>query len=191
MRKIALVQATQRLEKARRAVAQMKAAKSYAAFEEAWSEFLIGGGGVYAKLETGAKANGTSNAWFGRKKHDRGEDALLRYLHHARNTEEHGLEGSTVEAAQMQLGGQGFIEKLVWRNGQLEEFRASPGIEVRIDRRAMLVTVHDKRFGDSFEPPQTHLDQPLTDASPQNVATLALAYLEGLVAEAAKLPECP
>jgi hypothetical protein len=54
-------------------------------------------GGIYAKLEQGSRTNGRSRAWYGRIKNVRKNDELLSYLHHARNSEEHGLDGSLLE----------------------------------------------------------------------------------------------
>jgi hypothetical protein len=47
-----------------------------------------------------------------------------------------------------------------------------------------LITVKDSRYNDSFDPPTTHLNQPIAHISPIGVARLALPYLESLIAEA-------
>jgi len=52
-----------------------------------------------------------------------------------------------------------------------------------------LVTVHDRRHGNSFDPPLMHLGRPIVDKSPPALAKMAIRYLEGLLKEASKLPK--
>lgn len=191
MRKNALVQAVGRLSKAYSAVNRMQLAKDYAALEEAWSDFLMAAGGVYSKLEQGAKGCGASEGWFGRKKHDRKTDELLSYLHHARNADEHGIEPTTNHQQRVGIGGNGYVRRLVMEGSKVIEFDADPGIHVVVEDFAALVPAHDRRYGDSFNPPTQHLGQPIPDTSPIGVARLGLAYLEGLISEGGQLPERP
>jgi hypothetical protein len=52
--------------------------------------------------------------------------------------------------------------------------------------QAHLITVRG-RGNDTYQPPTTHLGQPLQDQSPFNVATLAIDYLSSLIEEAKRL----
>src|SRR5690606_27755019 len=88
----AVEQAKIRLKKAETAIARLKSADSFEQAEDAWTDFLSATSTIYSKLEQGAKVNGKSSAWFGRKKKERKDDPLLRYLHYARNSDEHGVQ---------------------------------------------------------------------------------------------------
>ncbi len=197
----AIEEAKIRLQRAREAVAVLEGVKkegrdfSFAEIDSAWWAFLLAASGIYTKLEQGAKGNGKSTAWFGREKHLRKKDSLLSYLHHARNSEEHSIEGSTHPT--------GFTIKST--NPRVKVVYSDPDtlevdrIEVPADLKQgdpigefvvlglRLVKVTDSRYGDTFSVPTHHLGQPIPDISPLGVAMLGLAYLEKLVAEASAL----
>ena len=81
----AIEQAQQRLANANEALSRLESANTLLAVERAWSEYLIAVSAIYSKLEIGSKGFGPSEAWFGRKKKQRKDDALLRYLQQARH----------------------------------------------------------------------------------------------------------
>lgn len=58
----------------------------------AWTDFLMAAGAVYSKLATGSMGNGKTRAWWGRQVKKRKDHPVMSYLHHARNTAEHGIE---------------------------------------------------------------------------------------------------
>lgn len=194
MKRAAVDQARNRLEKARRALADMKNSRLLDATASAWSNFLVASSGVYSKLEQGAKGAGLSEAWFGRKKHERRTDRLLQYIHQARNADEHGIEPITrAELASLQVSGGGAYRFDGIVGGDDTNLKITheggPPPVVLVGRRMKLTTVKDSRYGDSFDPPAEHLGAPISDRSPIGVASLALSYLEGLLAEAAQLAE--
>lgn len=88
----AVEQAKVRLQKAEKALQELQAATNYDGAESAWIDFLVAASTIYSKLQQGAKSNAKSRAWYASKKKERKEDPLLRYLHQARNSEEHGTE---------------------------------------------------------------------------------------------------
>jgi hypothetical protein len=195
MKKIAITQARGRLEKVQAALAALTQARTFADADSAWSDFLLASSGVYSKLEQGAKGAGKSEAWFGRKKYERKHDPLLRYIHHARNADEHGIEpvtahhtGSFAAAGNgaYRLDGSGGPDhvdlKITHLGGE------PPRIEITRPS-VKLVLVRDARYGDTFEPPAAHLGNALEDQSPLAVAKLALSYLECLLAEGSELVE--
>src|SRR5207249_4288002 len=92
---VALALAKNKLYVAAESNAKLQAATTYVDAELAWSAFIMAASTIYSKLEQGAKSSGKSQGWFGRKKKERRTDALLRYLHFARNSDEHGLEFGT------------------------------------------------------------------------------------------------
>ena len=151
-------------------------------------------------LSRGAKGKGTSVGWFGRKKNERRDDPLLRYLHFARNSDEHGIERVVSRFQQKgELFGRRpkFGESVPLKKQRLDEFTLEPHgpiLDVALEGPTIkLIRVHDRRYGDHCDPPQSHLgvDIPFYER-PANVAALALAYLKALVAEAEVLaPAAP
>ena len=103
MKQAALIQAKERLDRARDALKHMDQATTFSSFEKPWADFLHASSGIYSKLEQGCKGCQTSQGWFGRKKHDRKKDQLLSYLHHARNTDEHGIGGTTLQYTEVKI----------------------------------------------------------------------------------------
>ena len=188
MNKQATAKAATKLERLTRSVEAMKTAESSEAIEDAWVDFLIAASTFYSTLEQGAKTNDKSKAWFGRKKHERRTDQLLRYLHHARNAEEHGIARITgrsnskiflkSKGAAVMLQSDGKNWNVVSQTGDVEY----PGDVVT------LVRVQDIRFGDWFDPPEQHLGQNLNDTSPPAIAELGAAYLGEMLSEAKALP---
>jgi hypothetical protein len=194
----AVKQAKLRLIKAEKALAIMQAAKTLDDTEEAWTDFLIAAATIYSKLEQGSKQNPISKGWYERKKGERRKDPLLRYLHFARNSNEHGIERvveSTGENRDALTGrklevnervpttvqqvdpitGQTFgpISKAVMAGPSLRPMRA-----------------HDRRFNDYCDPPETHLGQPLEFMDFADVlAEAAMPYLRKLVGDAEALTD--
>jgi hypothetical protein len=87
----ALAAAKVRLERAKNAVTALDTAITLADMHSAWSAFLLAAGGIYSKLQRGAKGDSKSVAWFGGITHVRKTDPLLSYIHQARNSEEHSV----------------------------------------------------------------------------------------------------
>lgn len=88
----ALNQARERLEKAEFADHALQSAVSLKETKAAWSDFLLAANVIFSKLQQGSKGHPKSIYWFGTVVNKRKNDSLLRYLHHARNADEHGLE---------------------------------------------------------------------------------------------------
>lgn len=207
-------QAAQRLHSAQDALAAFDAADTASDVEAArrhWWSFLVGVSGAYSKLEQGAKCCGRCTAWFGRVKHLRRTDPLLSYLHHARDSDTHGLADVTASVPQgfsiktsgaFGMGESGIDFK--FKNQDDAEPRAvkikvndgqgperdviSRVLQQSIDHRLRLVRVTDDRFSDSFNPPTKHLQMDLDDTSPGAVGNLAVAYMRKLMEEAESMP---
>jgi len=181
MKKIAIDAAREWLDRAKVAYDSMRAADSFEKMEAAWTDFLLFSNRVYARLEQGAKGNGTSFGWYGRKKHERRKDKLLSYVKNARDADEHGLERITKR--EPGTIGVKFPEGAVVTGGVVEEGRiefelAHPRpVEVRIDG-ASIKLIEVSNSGDKYEP---------TDTNPLVVADSLIGHLEGLIAEAEKL----
>lgn len=191
----AVEQAHARLKRAERALADLKAAPDYTTAEDAWTDFLLAVAGIYSKLEQGAKGNGKSAAWFGRKKAERKSDPLLRYLHFARNSDEHGIERTTSRAKGNAMG----FDNKPLKFGEKVEVLVShydPVAKKPIGEQTpgylpgpglVMVRAHDRRYGDFCDPPQMHVGTEIIGQFPDVTAELAVAYLSDLVSEAAVL----
>ncbi len=184
MDKAAVAQARGRLKRAMSALEKMLSTDEIPEFENAWSEFLLAAGGVYAKLEAGAKTNTKSAGWFGRAKNLRRKDPLLQYIHHARNSDEHGLEFGAAYNARINFTGQAVYDISITNGAPVVSIRLEdPNLEI-VHVTPTLVTVKDEKYGDEFHPPTEHLGTPIADADPIAVAGLAVAYLTKLIDEA-------
>lgn len=188
----AIEQAKARLQKAEKALADLKAAEYFDDAESAWSDFLLAASGIYSKLEQGAKGYPKSEPWFGAEKHLRKTDPLLRYIHFARNVDEHGLERVTeqsLENINMKFNERKHF-KLQRLNQETREPEGEPMDAVLAGPTLKVVRVYDRRFGDFADPPETHLGNPVHFASsfPDEIGDVALKYLRSMIERAEKLP---
>jgi hypothetical protein len=188
MDKTAVVVATEYLARAETALNAIDHAQTLTEMETAWSDFLTAANRVFSKLEQGAKINGKSKAWFGRKKHERRTDPILRYVHHARNADEHGLAKITEKtAAGLALG----VGPGIWRfdgsigpGGQMKitalggQVAGESKFVETIPAKVNLVRVYD--CGDPYDPPPGKL--------PDEVAKITLNYIRDMITEASQLP---
>lgn len=202
MKSVALHKAKEHLKLAKEAATKLTLEDGFKPYERAWTEFLAQVSRLYSKMEQGSKGCGKSEAWFGRKKHDRKKDPLLSYLHHARDCEEHGIDyGTALRADETTIK---FPQTAEVSFRALVKVNEDGSVDMRdatvvtpdgefshaehVNPRVELVTVKDDRFHDSFDPPNEHLGKPLEDVSPPTVAALAISYLERLLEEASELP---
>lgn len=188
MDKTAVSAASEELARAEVALQALEGAETLPEIETAWRDFLIAANRVFTKLEQGAKTKGQSMPWFGRKKHDRRTDAALRYVHHARNADEHGLGKVTERTApglavgvgpgawrfDGTIGARGHM-KVTAMGGQVPG--QSKFVEA-IPSKVHLVRVHDR--GDAYDPP---------DKFPDVVGGQALKYIQDMIAQARQLPD--
>lgn len=188
MKAKALDDARRRLAKAADARDRMEGGAHQGALLDAWDDFLIAAAGVYSKLEQGAKDDKASAAWYQGRKQARKHDDLLRYIHHARNSEEHTIAGS-VDQVGFRFTDCGKDVRLVDRGpGRLPDVvvpATSSGSLKILPPGARLLPVRDR--GVVYDPPSTHLGQPIEGRNPYMVTKLAVEYLAAMVTEAAGL----
>ena len=98
MRAKAIIECRERLLRAEDALAAMRDAKTYSLFRRNWSYFLLAAAGVYAMLHEGSKGCQKSRDWCNLRKKERKNDPMLSYLHHARDSAEHGLGALSPQA---------------------------------------------------------------------------------------------
>jgi len=195
----AIRQSIARLQKARDALNRLKTATTLDETESAWADLLLSGNAVYSKLEQGAKVSGKASAWYGRVKKLRKDDPLLSYMHHARNSEEHGIEDVTkrMKAGEATITIREPFDPSKLQGVQLK-IGADSGGHVQVsssnedvvstrmyDKPSLaLVCVKDPRFSDHFDPPYEHLGAKLHDQSPLTVGSLFVVYLAALIDDA-------
>ncbi len=122
--------------------------KGHAALAAHWSSFLVYANRVFTKLEQGAKA-GPAKGWWDGIKRTRKEDELLRYIQHARNADEHGIGPITPRISAKRMGvsfGPDGVRHLV------------------APEATLMVPVYDR--GKRYDPPESHLGQPLNIGRP-------------------------
>ncbi len=192
MDKTAYEKANDRYRKAERHLAEIAASQTYEQFKSAWTDFLLAWNTGYTVLEQGAKATPQCKQWFGSTvKKDRRSDPLIQYMHQARNADEHGVKPiSDIKPGSVGVKsttGALYIKRGVIGNGRIEievdEKYGKPIFEIT-PATAILVTVHDDRFKQSFDPPTHHNGEPIADTSPLSVATLALSHLNDVLIRA-------
>ena len=203
MKPVALIKAREHLDLAKAAAERLNLENGFKAYEQAWSDFLSQASRFYSKMEQGCKGCNKSEPWFGNKKHERRTDALMSYLHHARDSDEHGLERIAEKTGErlnvhMKKGATDVhakFEMMLDSNGKIHIRNPETSTPQSIDRfemvnpRTELVTVRDHRFGDKFNPPEMHLDRPIVDKTPLGLAKIAIRYLESALNEASTLPK--
>ena len=187
----AIEQARSRLQKAERALATLKAAEYFDDAENAWSDFLLAASGIYSKLEQGAKGFPKSEPWFGVEKPLRKTDPLLRYIHFARNADEHGLERVTEQSLEnLNLK---FNERHLYKARRINKDTNEPEgeeFDVAVAGPTLkVVRVYDRRFGDFADPPETHLGKPVQFGTsfPDQIGDVAVEYLRSMIERAEKL----
>ncbi|MBH5397885.1 hypothetical protein HZZ13_08780 [Bradyrhizobium sp. CNPSo 4010] len=193
MKAIALQQAEVALGQAKSAVHAMDTATKLTEIELAWSDLLTAAQRVYSKLEQGAKGEPESYRWWSEMRHARRTKPILRYTHHARNADLHGLEPITDrEPASVALGvgpgawrfdgtlGPGGTLQVTALGGQ--DPQKSKFVELKA-ASVRLVPVWDR--GDKYDPPTSSDGQPI---SPSSAAHEVLTRLTAIVEDASKLP---
>lgn len=201
MKPVAIEKASDHLDLAKQAAEKLNLENGFKPFERAWSEFVAQANRVYSKLEQGAKGCNQSEPWFGGKKAERKGDALLAYLHHARNSDEHGLDYITQRGAdsmtlgfpetkEVKVGFEMMIDDkgaMHIRNPKVDSPNGGVNSVEIVNPRVELIPVKDR--GVTYNPPEMHAGMPIVDRSPGGTASLAIGYLEGLLDEAVALPK--
>lgn len=195
----AIAQARARLVKAEKALASFEAATTLEDAEEAWSDFLLAASTIYSKLEQGSKGHNRSAPWFGKKKKERRDDDLLRYLHFARNSDEHGIQRVSAttgpnfrgDGRAMRFNEREYVkmQKVNRQSGEPE----GPLIDgVLAGPTLKPVRATDSRYGDYCDPPEIHLGEAIKYCSfVDGLAKAAIPYLRQLIEEAQELADSP
>lgn len=191
----AVEQAMKRLAKAEKSAMDLANATNLDDAEEAWTDFLIAVSTIYSKLEQGAKGSPKSEPWYGKKKKERKSDPLLRYLHFARNSNEHGIERiSSVTPPNWDVDNAPlkFNERRQYKAQFIDKTTKEPTgnlIDVVIAGPTLKpIKVTDSRFNDECDPPTTHLGNEIEFADfIDKLAHAAMPYFRNMLQEAETL----
>ena len=175
------------LKRARRSVAEMKAAHAFAQFESSWQDALTHIERSWNKTKR-AFTDGGYEPWRGARERERVTDPLLHYAKVARDSDEH-----TVAATLEQLPGsvtinpsQGnslFIEEMRIQGGKLAIKGADPGVAVTVTPPGAKLLPATSR-GVTCQPPAEHLGKPLEPSNPVTVAEAAIDYYQSALDDA-------
>lgn len=192
MSKPAIARLRKDLWAAERAIHGMESARSFDEFEEAWLQILNNLGKLWEKLDALSKAaRGTFLGWYGQQAGFRRDDPLLRYLHHARNADQHTMQAVIAHQPGTRSisvpGGPGevHIKHLEIRGGKVLHYQGSHPLTVKeAPARVELLRVEDRGVG--YDPPTAHLGIPLSRLDPTFVAKTGVDFHRGVIDEAAE-----
>jgi hypothetical protein len=179
------------LEEARAALQEMREAHDLAAYEKAWKLFLIHLERVWNKLCNHLSKSPKYRNWtvISHTKQLRANDPLLSYLTNARGADEHTIE----EITEKQPGGIGInladpnehhIEHMAIsvKNGNIS-MQSKQSVRVDFIPGRLKLNSITSRSG-TYNPPDTHLDNPIKSIEPIDIAEAALNFYEDLIKKA-------
>ena len=182
-----LYYAKRELRSAEKAIERMAQAESIEDFEDEWKIYLNSIEKVWVKAERACQyMRNKFQPWQGKFASERKKDALLKYLKHARNSDQHSLaETMQKQAASSSMyieGGPGvtYIDKLEIRNRQVVEYRGNKPLMIEnLPDRLELLRIKDSNKW--YNPPKFHKKIKLLWPAPINVATLGLEYYQDFI----------
>ena len=179
------------IEKARESLQSITAAANLLEFEEEWLEFLHLIERAYNKTQDHLQKSPKYQGWTTRGIVEklRKKDSLLSYLRFARGADQHSIQDITEKVP----GGIGInpsegdtlhINKMVIDKGEIFIDSEQP-IKVTFfpGRMKLLPVTHRDR---TYDPPISHLGQPLKDTDPINIGKLGLEFYENHIKDAEK-----
>jgi hypothetical protein len=186
MDKKAVEAARKEYDRAAECVTIIGTSSDFLAIQRAWKSFLTSHHRVFTKLDSSSKSPKNYD-WWGRKVCQRRRDALLRYLFHARNADEHTIEEITGEdETRIMITEPNPRTVAAMERGLIGRPNAPILLSTEIVfKNLQLMAVVDK--GDRYEVPKEYLGAPIMDPIPAIVARLGLAYLDSMLKEAGEL----
>ena len=153
--------AREAFERTRNEAAKCVTGEGHTALAAHWSSFLVRANRVFTKLKQGAKS-GPASRWWQDVEHIRKDDELLRYILHARNADEHGIKRIAPSIPATPIG---------------ISFGPFGARRVMKPECTVMVPVWDR--GKRYDPPTTHLAQPLSIIRPNGDCILDVSYATG------------
>ena len=182
-----LYHAKRELASAEKAIRRMSGAQSIEDLEDEWKNFLNSIEKVWEKAERSCQhIRNEFQPWQGKFARERKKDALLKYIKHARNSDQHtlaeGMQKKDASSSMYVEGGQGVthIERLEIRDGKLIEYKGNkPLIIENLPNRVELLRVKDSSKW--YNPPRSHKQVKLLWPAPVDVAVLGLEYYRDFI----------
>ena len=181
------------------ALREAKLACNQISFYRAWSEFLNSIDAAYNCYGQSTGVCQRSVEWFKELSRLRKSDPMLQYLWQARNADNHGIEApAEFVPGRLSMGGDrdfgfsreisiklDFDERTLTQHIQARSLDGKPISLKTAPPKALLLPVENR--GVTYQPPSSHLGQPLTTLNPIDVGDLALRYFSKRHGEAVKL----
>lgn len=187
--------AWEKLSEAVAGIKHMEAAKDRIEYEAGWTRLVDSLEEFWTRFFDEGKSNFPSfQPWAGTIDAKRTADPLLAYLYQARHQSQHGRIALEWEPGKVQIGGGEFFGTIrdlrISANGAFEaDVNPTAGSDAKFKvvhdpGKARLPVVTNKKFKQSFDPPQSHLDKPIADASPINIGQLGFAFYDDVLRQA-------
>ena len=180
---IPLYHAKRELRSAEKAIERMQKAETLEDFEDEWKVYLNSIEKVWVKTERACQhVRNKFQPWQGSFASERKKDPLLKYLKHARNSDQHTIaESMTRQKAERSISIEGKpsggikIDKLVIKDGRIEEYRGDSSLIIKnLPERIELLKVKDSNKW--YNPPKSHKGKKLPWPAPVAVAILGVNY---------------
>jgi len=185
-----LYHAKRELIAAEKAIERMTQAGSLEDLEDEWKNYLNAIEKCWVKTERAFQnIRNQFQPWQGKFANERKKDALLKYIKHARNSDQHtiqeGMQKKDASSSMYVEGGSGVthIERLEIRGGKLIEYRGNkPLVIENLPNRIELLRVKDGSKW--YNPPKSHRQIKLLWPAPVDVAILGLEYYRDFIKQA-------
>ncbi len=182
-----LYHAKRELIAAEKSIKRMTKSKTIEDLEDEWKNYLNSVEKCWVKAERACQhIRNKFQPWQGEFANERKKDPLLKYIKHARNSDQHtiqeGMQKKYASSSMYIEGGPGIthIERLEIRNGRLVEYRGNkPLIIENLPNRVELLRVKDGSKW--YNPPKTHKQVKLPWPAPVDVAVLGLEYYRNFI----------
>jgi len=184
--------AEEKLLEAQTGIEQMQAAKNRIEYEAGWTRFVDSLEEFWNRFFDEGKSKFTNfQPWAGAINTKRLKDPLLTYLIQARHQSQHGRITLDWEEEKIQIGGGEFCgavrDVIIFSDGTFQaDVNSNPGSNAKFKifqtfGNPRLPVVFNKKQGQSFDPPKTHLVEPLADDSPVSTTRLAIRFYDGVL----------
>lgn len=184
-----LVPARKELNRAKRCLDRMRAAKSYDEYDEAWSDYLSRIENVFSRIKVASESHKKYPSFSSRTNHLRATDSLLIYLKQARNAAHHGIADTSKYVSgglginSATPGGIVHIESL--RNDGNGNVNIVAGSPIKIDViPASVEAIPCRNRGVTYNPPNSHLGEGVKNINPIDIAELGVKFYESYLIEA-------
>jgi len=184
-----LYHAKRELIAAEKAIERMTKSGSIEDLEDEWKNYLNAIEKCWVKTERACQhVRNKFQPWQGNFAKERKKDPLLKYIKHARNSDQHtiqeGMENKDASSSMYVEGGPGVthIERLEIKDGKLVEYKGNkPLIIENLPNRVELLRVKDG--SKTYNPPKSHKEIKLHWPAPIDVAVLGLEYYRDFVSQ--------